>query len=120
MRLFLISIMCLSLAACGYVTGRGEKVGTIIKLSKEGVFVKTWEAEIIRGGMSNGSGGFSSTPFFFTIDDNALLAKVQTAFDSQKEIKIHYKRRAYFWTFTSECHAPGKDNMECNYLTGIN
>lgn len=119
MRKLLIGALCILLSGCGYVTGSGEKIGTVIKLSKEGIFVKTWEAEIIRGGMNNGSGGFSTIPFFFTIDDEAMLPQVQAAFDSGKEVKIHYKRRKYLlWTFSSECH--GEYGMECNYLTGIN
>ena len=113
-KLIALSFVCILLSACGHVTGDGEKVGTIIKLSKEGVVFKTWEAEIIRGGMSNGSGGFSAKPFYFTIDDETMLPQVQSAFDSQKEVKIHYKRRLYLWTFSSECHGD-----ECNYLTDI-
>lgn len=115
MKKLLIIALCFSLGGCGYVTGSGQKVGTVIKLAKEGVIFKTWEAEIVRGGMSNGSGGFSTTPFFFTIDDETMLQKVQAAFDSQKEIKIHYKTRKYFFPTNSECNGGG-----CNFLTGIN
>ena len=78
------------LAGCGVNTGRGEKVGTIIKLSQEGIFNKTWEAEIVRGGMNNGNGAFSTTPLHLTITDSDTVTKAQDAFDKQYEVKVKY------------------------------
>jgi len=104
----------MGVAGCGFVTGSGEKVGTVIKIAKEGIIFKTWEAEIIRGGMNNVSGGFSTKPFFFTITDKEMLHNVQQSFDSGKEIKIHYKRRFYIFNWNSECNGG-----ECNFLIGI-
>lgn len=102
---------------CGYVTARGEKKGTIIKLAKEGIIFKTWEAEMVRGGMANGSGSFSTTPFYFTIDDKSLLQKIRASLDDQKEIKIEYKTRKYIFNTNSECDG---DQNGCNFLTGVN
>jgi hypothetical protein len=70
-------------------TGRGEKVGQIIKLNRQGLFCKTWEAELIRGGLNNGSGA-ASTLFDFTIEDEKLVPDVQAALDGQYEVKIYY------------------------------
>lgn len=75
-------------------TGQGEKVGQIIKLNRQGVFCKTWEAELIRGGLNNGSGA-ASTLFDFTIEDSRLVQEVQNALDGQYEVKIHYNME---WT----------------------
>ena len=44
----------------------GSKIGRIVKLSKYGLFSKTWEGELIRGGLTDGS-GVNGTSFHFTI-----------------------------------------------------
>lgn len=62
----------------------------ITKVAKQGVICPTWEAEIVRGGMSNGS-GVNGQSFHFTITDDATAAKVQEAMDTQSEIKIKYR-----------------------------
>jgi len=83
----LVALLC---AGC-WNTGTGEKVGTIIRLEKTGVFCQTWEAELIRGGLANGSGGFS-TLFHFTIENRPdLVAKVQTYINQQTEVKVRYR-----------------------------
>ncbi len=87
-RIVFVLVGALMLTACGD-TGRGEKVGQIIKLNKQGLFCQTWEAELIRGGLNNGSGA-SSTVFDFTIEDPDLVPAVQAALDGQYEVKIHY------------------------------
>lgn len=76
--------------------GHGEKVGQIIKLNKQGFFYQTWEAEIIRGGLNNGSGA-SSTLFNFTIEDPSLVPAVQAALDGQYEVKITYNMEFATW-----------------------
>lgn len=88
--LIVMAIVAIALSGCTAVTGHGTKVGTVIKLSQEGLFCKTWEGELIRGGMSSGSGGFSTTPLHFTINDPALLRQVQDALDRQYEVEVTY------------------------------
>jgi len=95
------------------MTARGEKVGTVIKFAQEGYFAKTWEGEIVRGGMNGGSGSFSITPLHFTVMDESLIPKVQAAFDSQKEVVVTYEQHAILFTFTSEC------TDGCKFLTSI-
>jgi hypothetical protein len=100
-----IITLLLSLLITGcWETEKGEKVGIIVKLGKQGAFIKTNEAELIRGGMNNGNGSFGVRPFDFTIEDERLLRIVQKAFDEQKEIKITYhKEWATLWrTETSD------------------
>ncbi len=88
MRRWLIVAFSLSLCGCGDC-GDGEKVGQIIKLNHQGAACKTWEAELIRGGLNNGSGA-ASTLFDFTIEDERLVPAIQDAIDKQYEVKIHY------------------------------
>ena len=71
--------------------GGGEKIGSITRLQRTGVFCKTWEGEIIRGGLNSGS-GVVGTAFHFTIEDDGLAQQVQKAMEAQQEVKISYKR----------------------------
>lgn len=80
--------------------GDGEKVGTIIKLSHEGILCKTGEGQLIRGGMANGSGAFGVTPFDFTVSDE-LWARADSFFESQTEVRIHY-HSSWSWACSSE------------------
>lgn len=83
----------LAFTACTFPNpGTGEKVGTIVKVSNEGLFCKTNEAQLIRGGMANGSGAFGVEPFNFTIPDH-LLAATTDAFQHQREVRISYVSR---------------------------
>jgi len=74
------------------IVGNGTKVGTVIKLAQEGFLqsCKTWEGELIRGGMNNGSGAFSTKPLYFTVNDPGLLREVQAALDGQYEVEVTY------------------------------
>jgi hypothetical protein len=75
-------------------SGNGNKVGSVTKLAQEGVFCKTWEGQLIRGGFSNGS-GVMGAPFEFTIENNPeLVKKVAELMDSQQEVKITYRTEA--------------------------
>lgn len=83
----LVAALSIALTGCGDC-GNEAHVGSVVKLGKTGAICKTWEAEIVRGGLNNGSGGVSATAFSFTIEDEALVKLVQDAFDKQYEIKV--------------------------------
>jgi len=110
MRYLLILIACLFLSAC-WTTGAGEKIGSIVKIAKEGVICKTWEVQLIRGGMNGGSGSFGVTPFNFVIENEDLLKKAQDALTTGSEVIIKYHHEAV--TF---CRNEGDDN---NFLDDI-
>lgn len=85
----LMFIACATLTGC-YEVADGEKIGMITKVSQQGIFCKTWEAEIIRGGFNGGS-GVNGQSFHFTIEDPKIVKQIQEAMEKQHEIKIHYK-----------------------------
>jgi hypothetical protein len=112
-------LLVIVLAGCNRMTGRGEKVGTVIKLSQEGYFFKTWEGEMVRGGMNNGSGAFSTKPLHFTIDNPDLLPLVQKAFEEQKEVVATFEGHTnVVFSTTSECNDENGGG-NCKYLTSI-
>lgn len=70
--------------------GEGEKIGTIVKLSKQGLFKKTWEGELIRGGFLDGSGTIGGS-FHFTIESDELARKALELMKSKKEVVLFYE-----------------------------
>lgn len=85
--------------------GRGKKIGKIVKLSKEGVFSKTWEGELIRGGLTDGSGTLG-TSFEFTIEDEKLVSVAFKAFENQSEVILTYRKEYFTSLSRSECSSP--------------
>lgn len=114
--MFLLLAIGLSCNACsGKHTAHGTRNGNIVKLAEEGLFWKTEEVEIIRGGMTTGTGGFGVKPFYATVTNRDDLAKLQKAFEQQKEVVITYDE--YFFTpFSSECS--GEDE-HCAYVSSV-
>lgn len=92
----LVITLCTVLLAGCWDTGGGEKIGSITRLNRQGVFCKTWEAEIIRGGLNTGSGVMGQA-FHFTIENDALAKEVEKYMNSQQEVKITYKRELNSW-----------------------
>ena len=108
-RIFALLGVCLCLTGC-FETQKGDKIGVITKLAKQGWLCPTWEAQIIRGGLSGGNGAFGQ-PFNFTIEDDALAAKAQAIMDSQKEAKITYHKEAI-----SFCRSESINDGEHNFF----
>jgi hypothetical protein len=104
----LTTLLTLILTACSYADG--EKVGSIVKIAKEGVIFKTNEVELIRGGLDDGT-GVIGTPFYSTIDNPALLPIAYQALEENKEVKIKYHSN-YFAPFSS-------GNRENNFVDSI-
>lgn len=104
-----ICLTALTLSGC-WETENGEKIGVIVKISKEGSFIGTWEGELIRGGMNNGSGSFGKS-FHFTVEYTELLQTLNTALDSQKEVKIRYHKEALAFPWRSDSDNYFLDNV---------
>ena len=86
-----------SFTGCGMQSpGEGSKIGQIVKLSKHGVFVKTWEAQLIRGGMNGGSGSFGTTPFNFTVENEKDVDKIREFMENQTEVVITYRTEGIY------------------------
>ncbi len=92
-----------SLTACEINTspGDGEKVGQIVKLSKVGMFSKTWEGQIVRGGFQGG-GGVNGQAFDFTVESDSLAAEVAGFMEHQTEVKINYRSEGIYAMTRSE------------------
>lgn len=81
--------------------GLNQKVGQVVKFGKQGILNDTWEGQIIRGGLNNGSGAFGGV-LNFTVEDDSLVEKVQEYMLSQKEVVILYRIEGLYSPFRSE------------------
>lgn len=89
-RLFIAAAfaLCVLLSGC-YETSKGSKVGIIVKCANEGFLIRTYECELIRGGLSMASGSFGKS-FHFTVEDPNQIVMADQALNDQKEVKIDY------------------------------
>ena len=71
--------------------GTGQKIGQIVKLTKEGIFSKTWEGQLIRGGLNGGNGSFGTVPFNFTIETDSMASKANNYLTNQTEVVVKYR-----------------------------
>lgn len=88
----IVGALLIGLTACWTISS-GQKNGVIVKLSQDGLWVKTFEAEIVRGGFSSGT-GVNGKSFHFTIENTQLAEKLKDAFENQKEVSIKYHTEA--------------------------
>lgn len=94
------AVLLFVLVGCGIGNpGEGEKVGQIVRVNRHGLFCKTWEAQIMRGGFNNGTGA-SGAAFDFTIGDESQARKLQEYMENQTEIVLHY-RSQFLYTLCS-------------------
>lgn len=117
----LIAALALTIPLAGcYETSNGTMAGQITYFTKRGIFCKTWEGQIIMGGMrketqtsSDGKSTFTSSvanTSTFTIEDLSLVPKIQAAFEQGNIVKLHYRKELV--TF---CRADSDDT----FVTGI-
>lgn len=103
-KLLAVVILSAALTGCGLnpSPGDGEKIGQIVKVQKRGLFWKTWEAELIRGGMNGGCGSFGTTPFEFTIENDETAKAAITNMETQTEVVIKYRMEGIYSITRSE------------------
>ena len=94
----------LLISGCGinFSPGDGEKIGQVVKVNHQGWQRVTWEAQLIRGGMNNGSGAFGVAPFDFTIESEDMAKKVQEYMKSQQQVIIRYRMEGCWSLFRSD------------------
>lgn len=89
-KLLLAIALAITATSCHCnVPVKGEKVGHIVKIEEHGVVCKTQEAELIRGGQTDGSGVAGGRSFNFTIP-HGQVEKARTAMEANQEVKVLY------------------------------
>lgn len=71
----------------------GERTGVVVKLSKNGMFYKTWEGSMNVGSMStDGQGIAVPTVFDFSVSDESVVQKIQESSQAGKKITLFYNQ----------------------------
>lgn len=91
----LSSILFLSGCGSGTSSGKGKKIGQIVKIGHHGLFCGTYEAELIRGGFNGGS-GVNGSSLNFTIKNKKLYDQLVISMENQQEIELTYDMRALY------------------------
>jgi hypothetical protein len=81
--------------ACGRGYSEGERTGTITKLSNKGLVWKSWEGEMVLGGMragtdGNGNATLGANVWAFTVLDYRLVKPISEAQQAGKPVTVHY------------------------------
>ena len=101
-----ILILLILLTSCNISTPKeGQKIGRIVKLADEGLFYKTCEGELIRGGLIDGSGSMG-TSFHFVIENERLKNMAYDALYGQYEVIITYRSELFSSLTRSQCSEP--------------
>lgn len=104
MKRVMFGMMLAAFAFSGCMCARpthGVKTGVIVKIAEEGLFVPTHEAQLIRGGMTNGSGAMGQA-FDFNIKPGPVLEAAQKALESGAEVEVEYERHLIASIFDRE------------------
>ena len=76
----------------------GSRAGTIAKFSHKGVMIKTWEGQLLTGGMSGSDGGdLVSSHWEFSVyrGDDPVLRAIEKAMDGGYRVKLHYEEKFF-------------------------
>lgn len=86
---------------CSGNYSEGTRVGNVTKLSFKGGYAKTWEGELVMGGVragrdSDGNATVSGNVWAFTVekDRQDLLDALQDAMDHNRTVRIKYVEKA--------------------------
>ncbi len=73
----------------------GKRAGEIIKMSKKGVVVKTYEGQLNTGGFSEGNGDITSSIWHFSVksSENEVLENIDRALDGGYRVKLYYREK---------------------------
>ena len=96
MKIFLILVLVLALAASGFTWltlhwsyAEGERAGYVQKFSKKGWLCKTWEGEMAMVTMP----GTVGEKFLFTVREEAVAQKLNAAVG--KRMALHYEQHKW-------------------------
>lgn len=77
----------------------GVKIGQVISIERSGIFNKTNEITVARGGVTNGTGSVANVTH--VTSSNVYLTELNYALSEQKEIEIFYHCPIVYYSFSS-------------------
>ena len=86
-----------SMGGC-LVASEGDRVGQVTKFSYKGNFHKTWEGELVMGGLrTTAEGATMGNVWEFSVTDDQLVPVVQQAVETQTPVRLHYRQVRFSW-----------------------
>lgn len=71
----------------------GSRAGNVTKFSKKGFAFKTYEGELLMGGMrSNAEGNLTSNVFLFSVTEPAVVEEIDKALTNGQRVKLYYRQ----------------------------
>lgn len=83
---------------CGMTYSEGTRSGILTKMSKKGFVFKTYEGELIVGGLNQGDGAvMPATTFKFSVTEKPVYDLLEAG--QGKKVVLHYKQviKNFFW-----------------------
>ncbi|MBO6518145.1 MAG: 6-phosphogluconate dehydrogenase [Bacteroidia bacterium] len=73
----------------------GKRAGEVIKMSRKGVLVKTYEGQLNTGGFSDGGGDITSSIWHFSVKstEKQVLDDIDKALDGGYRVKLYYREK---------------------------
>lgn len=79
----------------------GERYGNVTKISKKGIFCKSWEGELFtqaKGAQSTMMGN----SFLFSITDEKVVEKVKESSTNATSVALVYEEKYFLWPCTTD------------------
>jgi hypothetical protein len=82
----------------------GSRAGTIVKLSRRGVLVKTFEGQLNLGGFSGETGSPASSLWDFSVSNGKkeVIQQLEEASLNGKRVKLYYKEKFVQWSLLGD------------------
>ena len=77
-------------ASAGWTYSEGSRAGVVVKFSKKGTFMKTWEGELSMGAVDQGG---VREKWAFSVEDGPMVKEVQAAMDHGQRVKLLYREQ---------------------------
>ena len=98
MKYLIAALAVLLLTACGPNYSNGNRIGTITAFSNKGLIWKSWEGELLSGGLReestpDGKGKQSVANIIgFNVSDPEMVQKIQLAVETGRPVRIRYSQ----------------------------
>lgn len=94
-----IAIVCILIALVGGAVdgcsvSDGTRSGVVTKFTSKGLFTKSWEGEMVAGGLRAGANGMVANVWHFSVQDAKLVPIVQAACESGQTVALKYHQTA--------------------------
>lgn len=89
----LVSLLFVSgCSGCVHDYSEGDRHGTIVKVSRKGMFTKSWEGQMNLGGTMRSGDTVVPSTWEFSILDETLVPRAQAAAASGERVTVHYRQ----------------------------